>query len=232
MKKVIYLFIIIFITTSCTEDADDVVVDFLEPSSYITPQNDSVCQGLLIQGVSGIEVFFSWENFNTNQVGISYEIVLTNLVTNNTQTITALGGNTFVSTVLDFNTTYEWFVTATSESGLTAIGDTYQFKTPYEAVVNSAPFPAVLNMPASQEVVPVGNVTFNWTGSDPDIGETDTLTYNLYLSTANPPSIHTTDINLMSTTVNLSQGNYYWYVKSIDVIGNASYSSIRNFTVQ
>ena len=73
---------------------------------------------------------------------------------------------------------------------------------------------------------------FDWSGNDPDTGETATLTYDLYLGITNPPVLHTTAITTMNSTVSLSVGTYYWSVKSNDVNGNASYSSTRNVIVQ
>jgi|GEM_PF-2853837 len=232
MKNLIYLFIVLCITSSCSSDSDDVVFNALTAADYITPANNGVCEGTLTANQSGIEVILSWNEFSANPTGITYTIVLTNLTTSTSQTVVIENGVTSTSVVLEPNTAYEWIVTASDSSGQSVTGATGQFHTPYEASTNYAPFPATLNTPASQATVAVGNVVFDWTGNDADTGETATLTYDLYLSTTNPPALHTAGIATTNSTVSLTTGTYYWFVKSKDVSGNASYSSTRSFTVQ
>jgi hypothetical protein len=233
MKNLIYLLIICCVTTACSDDADDAVFNALSAADYITPANNGVCEGTVTPDQSGIEVLLSWNEFSTNPSGITYSIILTNLTTSTTETVVIENGGTSTSVVLEPNTAYEWAVTASDSSGQSVTGATGQFHTPYEATTNYAPFPATLNTPASQAIVAAGNVVFDWSGNDPDTGETATLTYDLYLGTTNPPVLHTAAIAAtMNSTVNLTAGTYYWYVKSKDVNGNASYSSTRTLIVQ
>jgi len=232
MKNLIYLFIVLCITCSCSDDSDDVVFNALTAADYITPANNAVCEGTVTADQSGVEVILSWNEFSTNPTGITYTIELTNLTTSTSQTIVIENGVTSTSVVLEPNTAYEWVVTASDTTGQSVTGATGQFHTPYEAATNYTPFPASLNAPVSQATVAAGNVMFNWTGNDADTGETATLTYDLYLSTANPPALHTADIATTNSTVGLTAGTYYWFVKSKDVNGNASYSSTRTLMVQ
>ena len=232
MKNLLYILIICCVTSSCSSDSDDVVFNALNVSDYISPANNSVCEGTITAGQSGIEVLLSWNEFSNNPTGITYTILLTNLTTNTSQNVVIENGVTSTTIVLEPNTAYEWIVTATDTSGQSVTGATGQFHTPYEASTNYTPFPATLNTPASQATVATGNVVFDWSGNDPDTGETATLTYDLYLGTTNPPVLHTTAITAMNSTVSLSTGTYYWSVKSKDVNGNASYSSTRTVIVQ
>jgi len=232
MKNLIYLFIVLCITCSCSDDSDDVVFNAITVADYITPANNGVCEGVMTANQTGIEVLFSWNGFSTNPTGITYTIVLTNLTTSTSQTVVIENGVTSTSVVLEPNTAYEWTVTASDTTGQSITGATGQFHTPYEASTNYTPFPATLNAPVAQATVSAGNVVFDWSGNDPDVGETVTLTYDLYLSTANPPVLHTAAIITMSSTVSLPAGTYYWFVKSKDVNGNASYSTTRTLIVQ
>jgi len=232
MKNLIYLLLIVCIASACSDDSDDVVVNVLTAADYISPVNNSVCEGAITADQSGIEVLLSWNEFSTNPTGITYTIILTNLTTSSSQTLVIENGVTSTTIILEPNTAYEWVVTATNTTGQTATGVTGQFQTPYEASTNYTPFPATLNTPAAQATVSVGNVVFDWSGNDPDAGETATLTYDLYLGATNPPVLHTSAIVTMNSTVSLSVGTYYWFVKSKDVNGNASYSSTRTVTVQ
>lgn len=232
MKKLIYLFVILTTAYSCSTDTDDVTYNPLVIANYISPINNGVCEGTLTANENGIEVLFSWEDFSTNPIGLTYTLTLTNLTTTNVQTVVIDAGVTNTTIVLEPNTTYEWTVTATNTTGESVTGAVGQFHTPYEASTNYAPFPATLNVPASQATVVAGNVVFDWTGNDPDTGETTTLTYDLYLSATNPPALHTADIATTNSTVSLTAGIYYWFVKSKDLNGNASYSSTRTLIVQ
>ena len=232
MKNLIYLFIVLCITCSCSDDSDDVVFNALTAADYISPANNAVCEGTLTVDQSGIEVLLSWNEFSENPTGITYSIVLTNLTAGTSETIMIENGVTSTSIVLEPNTAYEWVVTASDSSGQSVTGATGQFHTPYEATTNYAPFPATLNVPTSQAILAAGNVVFDWSGNDPDTGETATLTYDLYLGAANPPVLHTAAIATVNSTVNLTAGTYYWFVKSKDVNGNASYSSTRTLIVQ
>jgi len=232
MKYLIYLLIICCITSSCSNDTDNVVFNPLTAADYISPANNAVCEGTLTANQSGIEVILSWNEFSTNPTGITYTIALTNLTTSVSQTVVIENGITSTSVVLEPNTAYDWTVTASDTNGQSVTGATEQFHTPYEAITNYAPFPATLNTPVSQATVAAGSIVFDWTGNDADTGETATLTYDLCLGVTNPPILHTADITTMNSTVSLSAGTYYWYVKSKDVNGNASYSSTRSITIQ
>ncbi|PHS09443.1 MAG: hypothetical protein COA88_04475 [Kordia sp.] len=232
MKKIIYLFGIVLISFSCSTDSDDVTYNPLFVAESFSPLNNSVCEGTITVYQNGIEVLFSWGEFSSNPLGITYTLTLTDLGTNTIQTIVVENGVTSTLVVLEPNTAYEWTVTATNAAGDSIIGATGQFHTPYEASTNYTPFPATLNTPVFQATVAAGNVVFDWSGNDPDTGETATLTYDLYLGTTNPPVLHTATIATMNSTVSLPAGTYYWFIKSKDVNGNASYSSTRTFTVQ
>ena len=233
MKKILYIFSLVLFVFSCTDDADDVVFTNLIIGDYITPANNSICEGVFSVDQNSVDVILSWNVFsNNNPTDITYTVVLTNLDLDTSETIILNNGVANTTVTLEVNTVYEWTVTATNTAGDSVTGATGQFHTPYEALTNYAPFPATLNAPQNDVVLTAGTIDFMWTGNDPDTGETTTLVYDLYLGTVNPPTQHTAGITNQNVSVALTAGTYYWSVKSIDVNGNASYSTVKSFIVQ
>ena len=55
-----------------------------------------------------------------------------------------------------------------------------------DPVENYSPFPADLISPKAEATVTAGSIKFEWTGSDADSG--DTLNYDVYVGSANPPT--------------------------------------------
>ena len=76
-----------------------------------------------------------------------------------------------------------------------------------------------------------GSIKFEWSGSDADSG--DTLKYDVYVGSANPP---TTKIatNHSSSSINHAindAGTYYWKVITKDNSGSNSDSGVAKFKV-
>jgi hypothetical protein len=230
MKNLLYLLLVLFITSSCGEDLDDLLP--LNAADYITPINNSVCEGLTTDGQPGVEVVFSWNDFSTSPSGITYTIQIVNINTSLIQSIVVENAITTTTVVLEPNTAYQWSVTATNTSGQTITGVIEQFQTPYEAFTNYTPFPAILNEPLYNDFVLEGDVMFDWSGNDPDEGETSSLVYDLFLSTTNTQELFVEGLTNTNIILNLGTGTYTWSIRSIDVNGNTSYSSIKTFIVQ
>ena len=207
----------------------------LVAADYLTPANNSICEGTVLPNDEGIEVFFSWNPFTSDAgASINYTINLTDMGTNEVQTIQVINGTTNATVTLKPNTVYNWEVTATNAQGTTVTGATGQFQTPHEAVSNYAPFPANLLQPQNEGTVSAtaSTMAFDWEGNDPDAGESVSLKYELYLGTTTNPTVVANNLTSSEATVNYSLTGgttYYWKVKSVDVNGNASYSQLWSF---
>ena len=161
-----------------------------------TPAQNSEC-------LDGENVEFSW---NASQNTDSYTIVVKNLLT--TAQISQTTTSTSVTIKLDVGQPYSWFITSSSSvSSQTASTTKWKFYLKGEPTSNYAPFPADLISPKSESNVNVGNVKFEWKGSDVD--ENDTLKFDLYVDTENPPTTRVkSNLTANSSNLNLDSGTY------------------------
>ena len=184
-----------------------------------TPAQNSEC-------LDGENVEFSW---NASQNTDSYTIVVKNLLT--TAQISQTTTSTSVTIKLDVGQPYSWFITSSSSvSSQTASTTKWKFYLKGEPTINYAPFPADLISPKSESNVNVGNVKFEWNGSDVD--ENDTLKFDLYVDTENPPTTRVkSNLTSNSSNLNLETGTYYWKVITKDDSGSNSDSGVSMFKV-
>ena len=184
-----------------------------------TPAQNSEC-------LDGENVEFSW---NASQNTDSYTIVVKNLLT--TAQISQTTTSTSVTIKLDVGQPYSWFITSSSSvSSQTASTTKWKFYLKGEPTSNYAPFPADLISPKSESNVNVGNVKFEWKGSDVD--ENDTLKFDLYVDTENPPTTRVkSNLTSNSSNLNLDSGTYYWKVITKDDSGSNSDSGVSMFKV-
>ena len=184
-----------------------------------TPAQNSEC-------LDGENVEFSW---NASQNTDSYTIVVKNLLT--TAQISQTTTSTSVTIKLDVGQPYSWFITSSSSvSSQTASTTKWKFYLKGEPTSNYAPFPADLISPKSESNVNVGNVKFEWKGSDVD--ENDTLKFDLYVDTENPPTTRVkSNLTANSSNLNLDSGTYYWKVITKDDSGSNSDSGVSMFKV-
>ena len=185
-----------------------------------TPAKNSEC-------LDGENVEFKWAaSENTD----SYDIVVKNLLTQSqiTQTTTS----TTVTIQLTKGQPYSWYIISKSNSTTeTAESEKWKFYLKGDPVANYSPFPADLISPKAEATVSAGSIKFEWSGGDADSG--DTLTFDIYIDTANPP---TTRIKANHTTSSInhainSTGTYYWKVISRDNSGSNSDSGVSKFKV-
>ena len=185
-----------------------------------TPAKNSEC-------LDGENVEFKWAaSENTD----SYDIVVKNLLTQSqiTQTTTS----TTVTIQLTKGQPYSWYIISKSNSTAeTAESEKWKFYLKGDQVANYSPFPADLISPKAEATVSAGSIKFEWSGGDADSG--DTLTFDIYIDTANPP---TTRIKANHTTSSInhainSAGTYYWKVISRDNSGSNSDSGVSKFKV-
>ena len=184
-----------------------------------TPAQNSEC-------LDGENVEFSW---NASQNTDSYTIIVKNLLT--TAQISQTTTSTSVTIKLDVGQPYSWFITSSSSvSSQTASTTKWKFYLKGEPTSNYAPFPADLISPKSESNVNVGNVKFEWTGSDVD--KNDTLKFDLYVDTENPPTTRVkSNLTANSSNLNLDSGTYYWKVITKDDSGSNSDSGVSMFKV-
>ncbi len=182
-----------------------------------TPAQNSEC-------LDGENVEFSW---NASENTDSYTIVVKNLLT--TSQISQTTTSTSVTIKLELGKPYSWFITSSSSTSTqTASSTKWKFYLKGEATTNYAPFPADLITPKSESSVNSGSVKFEWNGSDVD--EDDSLTFDLYVDTNNPPTNKVkTNLSSSTTNVTLDAGTYYWKIVTKDSQGSNSDSGVAMF---
>lgn len=224
LKNYIYFFLFILIGCSGSSGGGETPEPPPPPPAPTvavlkTPAQNSEC-------LDGENVEFSW---NASQNTDSYTIVVKNLLT--TAQISQTTTSTSVTIKLDVGQPYSWFITSSSSvSSLTASTTKWKFYLKGEPTSNYAPFPADLISPKSESNVNVGNVKFEWKGSDVD--ENDTLKFDLYVDTENPPTTRVkSNLTSNSSNLNLETGTYYWKVITKDDSGSNSDSGVSMFKV-
>ena len=228
MRKIALLFGGLFlIIISCTEE-DPLPVD---PgiAILISPINQETCfDGVSINDTqSNIE--FNW--FAASDA-ISYEIVVSNLLTQSTQTYNASTNQTTIA--LTRAEPYSWYVKSMGENGSTpSQSDLWRFYLAGESTINYAPFPSELISPRSgANVTPDINnqIILNWSCSDVD---GDLEQFDLYLDENDGSTLNTSiKYEQQDTSVEVEVANnstYFWKVIAIDTNGNESSSGVYSF---
>ena len=176
-------------------------------------------------------VVFEW-NASTDKEGdaITYQL---QVATDNQ--FTAIAHSTTASTptttiTLDKGTAYYWRVKATdSKQAASAYSSVFKFYTEGIGAVNHVPFAPELVSPAMNAAVTTSPVDLQWTATDVDTS--DTLTYDVYAGTVNPP---TTKVAAAITTTTFSytptvQATNYWYVIVKDNHGGQTQGQVWSF---
>ena len=241
MKKIVYLFVTLFIA-SCGGGGDDGGGSPPPPpppsppsaATLTAPANNKVCEtGTSISDTQS-NVDFSWSaSANTS----TYDLKITNL---NTNQITNKNGLTSTNTTvaLSKGAPYSWQITSkNSQTTQTASSSTWKFYLAGASGETSyAPFPADLKSPNSGATVERdsdGKVKLTWEGSDPDTSSG--LKYTVYLDKTDgkqDPSDDHKDLDASELTVAVdAESVYYWRVKTTDGT-NVSYSYIYSFRVE
>lgn len=228
MKKIALLFGgLVLLFHSCTP-SDPLP---LEPSaaSLLSPANNQTCLDGVSLNDSQSNVNFSWSNAQNT---LSYEVVVTNLLTQSSQTFTAASNQADIA--LSKAEPYSWKVRSIGETGSTPVeSEQWKFYLAGDAVVNYAPFPTELIAPRSgANVTPDINnlVILNWRGSDVD---GDLTSYEVYLDQTDASTLNTViDYEANNTSIEVEVENnttYYWKVIAIDANGNQSDSGVYAF---
>ena len=227
MKKIVLLFGgFILLLSSCAKDPIPV-----EPgvATLLSPANDETCLDGTSLNDTQSNVSFSW---STATDAVSYEVVVTNLLTQSSQTYTTPSNQTTIA--LTKAEPFSWIVKSIGEDGSTPTeSEQWKFYLAGDVVVNYAPFPTELISPRSgANITPDVNnlVILNWKGSDVD---GDLSRYEVYLDQTNASNlISTLDFEANDTSLEVEVENnttYYWKIIALDANGNQSNSGVYAF---
>ena len=228
MKKIVLLFggFILLLSSCAPEDPIPV-----EPgvASLISPANNETCLDGTSLNDTQSNVSFSWSAASD---ALSYEVVISNLLTQSSQTYTAPSNQ--ITIALTKAEPYSWIVKSIGEDGSTpSESEQWKFYLAGEGTINYAPFPSELISPRSgANITPDINnlVILNWNGSDVD---GDLTRYKVYLDQINATTlISTLDFEANDTSLEVEVENnttYYWKIIALDANGNQSNSGVYAF---
>ncbi len=235
MRQYIALVALGFFMMACSAKEAEVVAPAVpekapEAAELSKPANNSVC--LIGGNTNANEVQFTWIPVAGAS---SYELKITNLKSNTTETKTFPTSPATVTLVTGLP--YEWqVISKSSKTTLTASSAKWKFYLTGAGEVSYAPFPASLTFPASGQQVSAsaGQVKLAWTGTDPDSGNS-LLSYEIFVDTdvAKVRNQEVTPLKTKTESLSIpvkSGGTYYWMVKTMDE-SSASYSQIFGFRV-
>ena len=188
-----------------------------------TPTNNQLCIDNTVQ--------FQW-NASTDPEGnaITYElqIATNNQFTQNLQTKTSSSTSTAVTFIK--GVAYYWRIKAKdNKNASSSYSSIYNFYTEGEGESNHLPFSPGIVKPMLNFTVQEATTTLEWTASDVDTG--DTLTFDVYFDTVNPPITKVGD-NQSETTLGqavVASKDYYWKVVVKDDKGGITIGQVWNF---
>ena len=229
MRKIVLLFgTLILLVNSCTPEEPVVPINPSAPT-LISPANDETCLDGTSINDSQSNVDFRW-SLAAN--ALSYELVVTNLLTQSSQTYPATSNQTTVA--LTKAEPYNWSVKSIGEVGsISSQSIQWKFYLAGDAVVNYAPFPSELISPQSgANVTPDINnlIKLQWNASDV---HDDLAQCEVYLDKNDATTIIKTiayQTEEESIEINVENGTtYYWKIIAIDANQNQSSSGIYAF---
>lgn len=238
-KSVIYIFgslVVCFFMLNCSSGGGDDTpdpgpdpdkVDPPSAASLTFPEQNSECTTGSNLTSTESTILFNWNDANN---ATSYQLFVKNLNTQNTQNYTSNVSERSV-TILR-GTPYSWYVVSKNSGTETAQSATWKFYNAGEAVSSYAPFPAELVAPSLSEALSASttSVTLQWKGEDVD---DDIAEYDVFFSTANPPTVKVTTTENTNFSVNVTSGNtYYWRIVTYDDENNNSESQVFQFSVE
>ena len=193
----------------------------------IFPEQNSLCTtGVSITPTSS-RVEFIWQTANNTN---TYELRVTNLLTDITQTVSTQA--TSAEVTIEKGSPYSWqVITRNTQVQETASSATWLFFNAGSQITH-APFPAQIVAPLSGASV-VGDINseieLEWSGADVD---DDIVGYEIFLDTVSTPqvlvaspaaTVSSIKVNTIPNTV------YYWKVITRDAEGNTSDSGVYSF---
>jgi len=228
MKYLIFTLIISGILISCGGGGGDTPEPTPTNNAPETPTLTYPTNNLLCINNS---VAFTW-GASTDPDGdsVSYQIQVAkdNLFTQIAHTLTSSTASKTIA--LDKGVAYYWRVKATdSKNASSNYSSTFQFYTEGTGVTNHLPFSPTLVKPALNATIQTNTVVLEWAASDVDTN--DSLTYDVFFGTVNPPTTKQGDnISAKTLTVNVNASiNYYWKVVVKDNKGGQTIGQVWNF---
>lgn len=236
MKKLVYIIGFVFFITGCSKSSVDTGEEQnpenpdgnQNPTSelkvnLVFPHKDGLCNlGTDITPTQST-VFFEWQ---ASDIAENYVITIENL--NTGEIIQGETTEDKIGIVINRATPFAWYVESTLGT-TTEKSETWKFYNAGSGVQSYAPFSAVINAPEMASSINTTNVSLQWAGSDVD---NDIVGYDVYLSTEESPSLHTSDVVASELDITVVSGNiYYWKIITKDSQGNTSESGIYQFEV-
>lgn len=222
MKRLFYFFCI-WVFFSCQKDDSGgtpvVNTPVLAPTAATlkSPGDKTLCLAGNPLNSTYTELTLEWTATQNTEY---YDVVITNLFTNSSQTKRSSQPN--LTIILEAGTPYSWMVQSKSnKSTETGNSPVWKFYLAGNGKTNLAPFPADNLIPASGKSVALisDKTTLSWVGSDAD---SNTLTYEVFIDTDSKKVLNH-EINPIqaqgntSLSVTLKSGQiYYWQVKTSD----------------
>jgi len=224
MRKYITIGLLIVFITSCSKKKGDNITPEPSPAVLTYPIQNSACTSGTVISSTQNTITFTWNSANNSD---SYELVVKNLLTNTTTTLTATSNQLPVN--LDREMPYSWQVLSKSaSSSITAKSEVWKFYNAGMGTVSHPPFPAENLSSVLVQGGASGTVNLSWTASDPD---NDLASYDVYFGTSTSPVMYKAGITdkFLNNVAVISGTNYYWQVTAKDQAGNTSQSGIFQF---
>ena len=219
------------IVISCSEGDSD-PAPILHPGNInlISPSNNNLCENGVEVSNNTSSVTFNW-NFSENTE--SYDIVITNLNTNQESLNSNITTNSFEKTLTKGHP-YSWKVTSrNNESTQQGNSPTWNFYLSADGITNYSPFPAQLIYPENNQNFDnnTNSIVLDWIGSDID---NEDLIYTIYFDNIDgnqSPQQSLIDISEDEIEINVEPNNsYFWKIKTSDG-ENSSFSQIYEFHI-
>ena len=230
MRNLLYIAILSISLWSCGGGGGDTptpppVVNTAPTVPTLTsPTNNLLCTDNVLN--------FQW-NASTDSQGdaITYQIEVSKNAQFNPLAHNVTSTTASKSITLEKGVAYYWRVKATdSKSAASNYSATFNLYTEGVGITNHLPFSPVLVSPALNSVQTAATINLQWTASDADTS--DTLTYDVYFGTANPPTAIVSanqSASSLSRTVAAST-KYYWKVTVKDNKGGLTIGQVWSFT--
>ncbi|MDO9593434.1 MAG: SusE domain-containing protein [Lutibacter sp.] len=229
MRNLLYITILSISLGSCGGGGSDptpppVVNTAPTVPTLALPVNNSLCTDNVLN--------FTW-NASTDAEGgvITYEIQVAKNTSFSPVSHTQTSTTTSKSITLEKGIAYYWRVKATdSKNASSNYSSTFNLYTEGVGITNHLPFSPVLVGPALNSVQTTATVNLQWTAFDVDTS--DTLTYDVYFGTVNPPTAIVSanqSVSSLSRPVTAST-KYYWKVTVKDNKGGQTVGQVWSFT--
>ena len=231
MRKFIYIVIVSVLIVSCGGGGDDP-----QPTPTPEPENRAPSKPTLNDPVNNLlcidnAVSFKWNAASDpdgDTVSYMLEIAEDNAFSPIAHSLAITTNTKAVS--LEKGVAYYWRVKAKdSKNALSAYSSTYQFYTEGVGIVNHLPFTPSLVKPTLNAVEQNATTILEWSASDVDTN--DTLSYDVYFGTDNPPTEKVSENQSEKTKeINLdSSKDYFWKVVVKDGKGGETFGPVWSF---